>query len=115
MTLGFESNFPTPLASAAVMKKSMAKLGDRCENPNPLNPPESGDALKEVASGRPLVPVPVDGTTISGGGGMVFVGPGLEPTCGAPPKMFRPFVVVPAKPSSVPISRAKDRVAETTR
>src|SRR5271169_4942793 len=34
--LGLESNLPTPLASAALMKKSMAKFGERCEKPKPL-------------------------------------------------------------------------------
>ena len=33
---GFESNLPTPLDSAAVMKKSTAKFGERWEKPKPL-------------------------------------------------------------------------------
>src|ERR1700720_1005495 len=33
---GLESSLPTPLDSAAVMKKSTAKLGDREMKPNPL-------------------------------------------------------------------------------
>jgi len=32
---GLESSLPTPFASAAVMKKSIAKFGERCEKPKP--------------------------------------------------------------------------------
>ena len=36
MTLGFERSLPTPLASAAVIKKSPAKFVERCASSKPL-------------------------------------------------------------------------------
>src|SRR5207245_5228217 len=47
MTLGLESNLPTPLDSAAVMIKSMAKFDDLWENRKQL-PPVPGPAGKFV-------------------------------------------------------------------
>src|ERR1700730_18576175 len=103
-TRGFESNFPTPLASAAVMKKSTAKLGERCTKPKPL---VGAPAPRLVLSGIPLAGPPVEpaGTATPGGAGnpgLPVAGPGLMPTCGAPLNNERPPVVEPAKPSSVP-------------
>src|SRR6267378_3494124 len=99
MTLGFESNLPTPLDSAAVMKKSTAKFGERC----PRNSPLVGAAAPRLTfSGNgvplPLVPVPMKGGGI---GELVVV---LVPTAGLPAITLRPLVAVPAKPSCTPIS-----------
>src|ERR1700676_4346561 len=87
---GLESSLPTPLASAAVIKKSMAKFGDLCEKPKPL---VGTPAVKLVDSGIPLAGPPAEelvGTAMSGGGGVVLTAPGLTPTCGAPLKKLRP-------------------------
>src|SRR5713101_3764199 len=90
MTLGFESNLPTPLASAAVMKKSTAKFGERCPRNSPL---VGATAERKVFNGRllPLLPEVENG----GGGAM----PVLVPTAESPPKKDRPPVVRPAKPN----------------
>src|SRR5579863_3432854 len=109
--LGLESSFPTPLDSAALMKKSTAKFGERCEKPKP----EVGGAPAEklVFKGKPLVTplpevAPPEGT-VTGGAGIPEVVTPLPPTAGLPLKMLRPPVVVLAKPSSVPISCEKER------
>src|SRR6266550_4964379 len=86
-TRGLERSLPTPFDSAAVMKKSIAKLGERCENPKP----EVGEpAEKFVLSGRPVVtpfpdakPVP----TLTGFWGIPVPGvTPLPPTAGEPEK-----------------------------
>src|SRR6267378_7699859 len=105
MTLGFERSLPTPLASAAVMKKSTAKLGERWPRNSPL---VGATAPRLVFNGRLLVPAEVK----KGGGVLVTV---LVPTAESPPRKDRPLVVLPAKPNCVPISSAKERDAETTR
>src|SRR5712692_5657891 len=105
MTLGFERSLPTPLASDAVMKKSTAKFGERCPRNNPL---VGTPAPRLVFNGKLLV----DPEVRNGGGVLVTV---LVPTVESPPITDRPFVVRPAKPNCVPISKAKDRDAETTR
>src|SRR6266576_4133565 len=105
MTLGFESSLPTPLASAAVMKRSTAKLGERCPRNSPL---VGATAPRLVFSGRLLVPA-----AVTKGGGVVE--PLLTPTAESPLNHDRPLVVCPAKPNCVPISNAKEREAETTR
>src|SRR6266404_9848888 len=90
-TRGFESSFPTPLASAAVIKRSTAKFGDRCPRKSPL---VAALAPKFTLEGIPLLPpVPVNG------GGIGEVVTGLEPIAGTPAAMLRPPVVVPAKAS----------------
>src|SRR5215470_17369526 len=97
---GLDSSLPTPLASAAVMKKSTAKFGERCEKPKPL----VGDpAEKLVFKGRPVVtplpdvePAPID---IGAGGIPAPVVTPLPPTRGSPENNDRPLVVVPAKPN----------------
>src|ERR1700726_4313533 len=77
---GLESNLPTPLDSAAVIKKSSAKLADRKEYPMPdVGTP----APKLVTSGIPVCGPPLAefvGAAISGGGGVELTGPGLTPT-----------------------------------
>src|SRR6266849_3632965 len=88
-TRGLESSLPTPFASAAVMKKSIAKFGERW----PKNAPLVGaPAPKLVFKGNAAVLPVVSGT------GMGDVVTGLAPTAGTPPKIDRPPVVVPAKP-----------------
>ena len=65
-----------------------------------------------------MTPLPVVGPfrTDTGGGGIpVPVVTPLPPTAGEPLNSERPLVVVPAKPSSVPMSCANERDAETTR
>src|SRR6202040_982895 len=53
---GLESSLPTPFDSAAVMKKSTAKFGERCEKPKP---DVGAPAAKFVCSGKPVVtPLP---------------------------------------------------------
>src|ERR1700675_4704428 len=105
MTLGFESNLPTPLDSAAVIKKSMAKLGERCPKKTPL---VGAPAPKLTFNGRDVLLPEVKI------GGVEFETL-LVPTVESPPNTDRPPVVVPANPSCVPRSRAKEREAETTR
>src|SRR5260370_36800524 len=105
MTLGFERNFPTPLASDAVMKKSTATCAERLPRNNPL---VGAVAPRLVFNGRLLVLAEVR----NGGGVLETV---LVPPVESPPATDRPFVVRPAKPKWVPISIAKDRDAETTR
>ena len=63
----------------------------------------------------PLPVVPPVETELGDAGMPVPVVTPLPPTSGVPLKSERPPVVVPAKPSSVPISWAKERDAETTR
>src|SRR5580700_10610263 len=92
MTLGFESNLPTPLASAMVMKKSTAKFGDRCEK---LMPDVGAFAGKFVFRGVPAVmpfPLAVPLPQITGDGTSPPVMP-LQPTAGLPLKSDRPPVV----------------------
>src|SRR5258708_16412090 len=103
---GLESSLPTPLDSAAVMKKSSAKFAERCENPKP----DVGEpALKDVCRGRPLVtalpevPPPVGKVTGFDGIPLPDVTP-LPPTAGEPEKIDRPPSTVPAKPTPLPIS-----------
>src|SRR5437899_4691243 len=115
-TRGLERSLPTPFDSAAVMKKSIAKLGERCENPNP----EVGvPAEKFVLSGRPVeIPFPdvTPDATLTGFGGTPAPGvTPLPPTAGTPEKSERPPVVEPAKPSSVRMVGASERDVETTR
>src|SRR5947209_6409965 len=110
MTLGFESSLPMPFASAAEMKKSTAKLGDRWPKNTPL---VGATAPRFTLNGRPPA-VPAPPAEISGGAGNP--GPdvtGLVPTVGLPPKTERPLVTDPAKAKCVPMSRAKEQVAET--
>src|SRR5262249_37018907 len=115
-TRGFDSSLPTPLDSAALMKKSIAKFGDRCEKPKPLV--GGAPAAKLVTSGKPdetPLPAVTPPPTVTGAGGMPapVVTP-LPPTAGEPENKERPPVVVPAKPSSVPMSLANERDAATT-
>src|ERR1700687_1592182 len=105
MTLGFERSLPTPLASAAVMKRSTAKLGERWPRNSPL---VGAPAARLVFNGRLLVPA-----VVTKGGGVVATL--LVPTAESPLKHDRTFVVCPAKPNCVPISKAKEREAATTR
>src|SRR5258707_13759489 len=104
MTLGFERSLPTPLASAAVMKKSTAKLGERWPRNTPL---VGAPAPRLVFSGR-LLPDPT--AVRKGGVALVTV---LVPTTVSPPMMDRPLVVLQAKPNCGQISSAKERDAET--
>src|SRR2546423_8456649 len=65
-----------------------------------------------------VVPLPVFDVVLDAGedaGGSPTVVKGLAPVVGAPVKIERPPVVVPPKPSCVPISCAKARVAATMR
>src|ERR1700737_4823390 len=96
------------------MKKSMAKFGDLCEKPKPL---VGADAPRAVLRGNPvLTPFPVVPDTVIGLGGIAPPGVmPLQPTDESPSKSERPCVVVPAKPSCVPISCANEREADTTR
>src|SRR5260370_18036181 len=105
MTLGFESSLPTPLASAAVMKKSTAKLGERCPRNSPL---VGALAPRLVFNGRLLVPA----DERNGGVGL---GTLLVPTAESPPAIYPPPVVSPAKPNCLPISIATEPEAETPR
>src|SRR5690242_382999 len=114
MTLGLESSLPTPLASARLRKKSKAKFGERCEKLKPLVGAPAG---KLVFNGVPVViplPLVVPEAQTNGDAGTPPVTP-LQPTAGSPPKIDRPLVVSPAKPSCVPMSSANERDAETTR
>src|SRR5258708_278155 len=87
------------------MKKSTAKFGER----GPRNSPLVGaTAERKVFNGRLLLLPDVK----NGGGVVVTV---LVPTAESPPMTDRPFVVLPAKPNCVPISKAKEREAATTR
>src|SRR5579862_3761830 len=88
---GLESSLPTPLDSAALIKKSMAKFGERCEKPKPVV--GGAPAAKLVFKGRPEVtplpestPVP----TLTGAAGTPEpeVTP-LPPTAGLPEKSER--------------------------
>src|SRR5216110_1097654 len=91
-TRGLDRSFPTPFDSAAVMKKSIAKLGERWENPKP----EVGEpAEKFVFSGRP-VETPFPGVPVTETGFCGIPAPGvkpLPPTAGTPEKSERPPVV----------------------
>src|SRR3954470_22403110 len=132
-TRGLESSLPTPLDSAADIKKSTAKFGERCTKPSPLvgTPAprftasgrlviagEAGVILVEVIVGllmvTPVVPAPEVVEVVLepglGAGGNPVVVNGLFPAVGAPVKIDRPPVVVPPKPSCVPMSCANDRV-----
>src|SRR3989475_12725068 len=86
MTLGFERSLPTPLASAAVMKKSTAKLGERWPRNSPL---VGAPAARLGVSGRLVVPTGVR----KGGGGLVTT---LGPTDESPHIIDRPVVCCPA-------------------
>src|SRR5712691_5121424 len=93
MTLGFESSLPIPFDSAAEMKKSTAKLGDRWPKNTPL---VGATAPRFTLNGRP--PVVLDPAEISGGAGNAVPDvTGLVPTVGLPPKTERPLVIDPAK------------------
>src|SRR5260370_41656659 len=115
MAWGLERNLERRWVCAAVMKKSTAKFGERSENPKAM---VGEPADKNVVKGGPLVtPFPLVApplTQVNGDGGTPPVMP-LQPTDASPPKRVRPPVMVPAKPSSVPMSCAKERDAETTR
>jgi len=82
---GFESNLPTPFDSAAVMKKSSAKFGERVEKPKPL---VGTPAPRLTFSGMPVVaPLPVVSpeAIVTGEAGMpVPVVTPLPPTAGEP-------------------------------
>src|SRR5277367_3530515 len=70
-TRGLESNFPTPLASDAVMKKSSAKFGERNEYPKPLvGVPADRLVLSGMPEVIPLPEVPLLLPTVTGDGGM---------------------------------------------
>src|ERR1700686_24097 len=80
---GLERSLPTPLLSAAVIKKSKVKFGDTRENMNPLVGALAGRLTFSgiwPAAVAPLVGVP---TTIGGGGewkrGLAWVAMGLPP------------------------------------
>src|SRR5438477_8820984 len=65
-----------------------------------------------------VVPLPVFDVVLDvgdGAGGSPVVVNGLAPAVGAPVNIDRPPVVVPPKPSCVPISCANARVAATMR
>src|SRR5262252_7588953 len=82
-------------------------------NPRPL---VGAPAPKATESGRfKLLPPPVPPVPIPGGCGKFDVVKGLLPTTGVPVKIERPPVVVPSKPSCVPMSCANERDADTTR
>src|SRR5260370_30398269 len=100
MTFGFDSNLPTPLASAAVMKKSTAKLGERCPRKSPL---VGAVAPRLVFNGRLLVP-----TDVRNGGGVLS--PLRVPTAESPPTAAAPVPTpaLAAKPNYPTLSRAKD-------
>src|SRR5438445_10485888 len=87
------------------MEKWTAKLGERWPRNSPL---VGAPAARLVFSGRLVVPTEVR----NGGGVLVTL---LVPTDESPPIIDRPLVVCPAKPNCVPISKAKERDAETTR
>src|SRR2546427_12358936 len=86
MTLGFESSLPIPFDSAAEMKKSTAKLGDRWPKNTPL---VGATAPRFVLNGRPPAEE-VPPAEISGGAGKPGpAGTGVFPTVGVPPKTKR--------------------------
>src|SRR4029077_15802310 len=96
---GLESNLPTPFDSAAVMKKSTAKFGERWVKPKPL---VGADAPRLTLKGIPVeMPLPVAEPLpiVTGEAGMpgLVVTP-LPPTAGEPLYSERPPVVLPAKP-----------------
>src|SRR5574340_1087312 len=110
MTLGFESNLPTPLVSAALMNRSTAKLGDRWPKKTPL----VGTAAPRFTLKGKLGPDPAADPPppISGGAGRpVPVDTGLTPTRESPPITVRPPVVEPANPHCTPMSWEKVRFA----
>src|SRR5260370_38303006 len=104
MTFGFDSNLTAPLASAAVMKKSTAKLGERCPRNSPL---VGAVAPRLVFNGRLLVP-----TDVRNGGGVLSTL--LVPTVESPPTAEVPVPppVLGAKPNCVRLSRQKSGQAE---
>src|ERR1700731_2634397 len=81
-TRGLERSFPTPFDSAALMKKSTAKFGERWKMPRPL---VGVPAPRSTLKGRPLPPLaPLP--EISGGCAIpVPVVVGLVPTAELPP------------------------------
>src|SRR5260370_39436667 len=81
------------------MKKSTAKLGERCPRNSPL---VGATAERKVFSGRLLLCPEVK----NGGGGEVTV---LGPTAESPPLKDRPLAVLSANPNCVPISSAQGR------
>src|SRR5215470_12164784 len=89
---GLESSLPTPLDSAAVMKKSTAKFGDRCASNKPLVGALAGRFTFRGSDGG------VEFATTIGGGGVVPPKL-LVPTWLVPPAKDRPLVAVPAKPN----------------
>src|ERR1017187_8422160 len=112
ITLGFESNLPTPRSSAAVMIKSSAKFAELKEYEIPLvgAPVGKFDSKGMLPDEGPeLPPVP----TIMGGAGVWVIG--LVPTDSAPPRKLVLPGFAKAMPNCVPISREKERFAATTR
>src|SRR5260370_19482303 len=103
VSLGFERSLPTPLASAAEMKKSTAKFGERCPRNSPL---VGAPAARLVFNGRLLVPALVR----NGAGVLETV---LVPTLESPPltELPLPTSVPAAKPHCLPMSKAKERDA----
>src|SRR6266436_115197 len=106
MTFGLESSLPTPLASAAVIKKSTAKLGDRCASSRPLvGTPAPKLVTKGITGGVVLA-------MVTGAGGLVPPKV-LWPTVESPPIISRPFSAVPANASCVPIYyRSEEHTSE---
>src|SRR6267143_1029473 len=94
MTLGFESNLPTPLDSAAVMNKSTAKFGERCASIRPLVGAPAAKLVTRGSTGGS------EDLMLTGGGGLLS--PKLLcPTVGSPAMKFRPRKDWPANPSCV--------------
>src|SRR5260370_15809763 len=81
------------------MKKSTAKLGERCPRNSPL---VGATAERKVFNGRLLLCPEVK----NGGGGEVTV---LVPTAESPPLNDRPLEGLPTHPNCVPIFHAKAR------
>ena len=83
---GLESSLPTPLASAAVMKKSMAKFGERCEKPKPLvGDAGAEDGVQRKPDVTPLPEAdPLGDRTLAAAGILVQSVTPLPPTAGAP-------------------------------
>src|SRR5260370_28939538 len=75
VSLGFERSLPTPLASAALIKKSTAKFGERCPRNSPL---VGALAPRLVFNGRLLVPA-----LVKNGAGVLESA--LVPTVESPP------------------------------
>src|SRR5260370_31801839 len=95
VSLGFERSLPTPLASAAEMKKSTAKFGERCPRNSPL---VGAPAARLVFNGRLLVPA-----LVRNGARVLETLP--VPTDEPPPstELPLPTTVLPATPNCLPI------------